>query len=91
MSEAEAASAAETTEDAEAQGFFGEADPRDRDEYALTSGPESPSAAQVTAESRLTTAQAHLDEIKANAKAGAASTTAEAKPPASRHQTRRGE
>jgi hypothetical protein len=69
MSDVEAATAAETVEEAEAKGFFGDADPRDRDEYALTSGPESPSAAQATAEARVAEAQAQLDEIKASASA----------------------
>jgi hypothetical protein len=64
MSEAEAASAAETTEEAQAKGFFGEADPRDRSEYALTSGPESPTAAQVNAEQKAAEAQALLDQLE---------------------------
>jgi hypothetical protein len=91
MSEADAATAAESTEDAEARGFVGDADPRDRDEYALTSGPESPSAAETQAEARVAEAQAHLDEIKANVQSrGAGAKEAHAEHKAAR-QTRRGE
>ena len=67
MSEAEAASAAETTEEAQAKGYFGEADPRDRNEYALTSGPESPSALDATLEAKKAEIEAQTEELAARA------------------------
>jgi hypothetical protein len=93
--EAAATAAPETPEETAARGFVGVADERDRDEYALTTGPDSPSAAQATLEAKLADIQAQLDEIKANVKARAEAAkgkvSAAAEGAKARVQTRRGE
>lgn len=84
MSEAEAASAAESAiEEAQAKGFFGEADPRDRDEYALTSGPESPSALEASLAAKQSEIEAQTEDLSARASG--------AKKKAPRQTTRRAE
>ena len=65
MTEGDAAAAAaesESVEEAEAKGYRGQADERDRDEYALTSGPESPSALETTLAGKKAEVDAQLDE-----------------------------
>ena len=81
MSEAEGASLADVTktvEEAEAQGFVGEADPRDRDEYALTSGPESPTALEASIEAKKAELEAQTETLTANTQDRAASAKAKA-------------
>lgn len=78
MSEAEAANAAETVEEVEAKGFFGEADPRDRNEYALTTGPESPSALEATLDAKKAELEAQTEELATRAQ-GAKTKASEAK------------
>jgi hypothetical protein len=71
MTEADAAaSAAEAAEEAEARGYVGDADPRDRDEYALTSGPDSPGL-EAQLEAKKAEIDAQLEEFKERAKARA--------------------
>jgi hypothetical protein len=71
MTDGEAATAdpVESAEEAEAQGYRGTADARDRDEYALTSGPESPSALESALEAKRAEVDAQLDELKEAAQA----------------------
>ena len=63
-------------EEAEAQGYRGTADERDRDEYALTSGPESPSALEARLGAAKAEVDAQLDELKERGQARAQSARA---------------
>jgi hypothetical protein len=71
MTDGEAATAdpVEAVEEDEARGYRGQADERDRDEYALTSGPESPSALESALEAKRAEVDAQLDELKEAAQA----------------------
>lgn len=75
MTEASAATAAEpeSVEEVEARGYVGQADERDRDEYALTTGPDSPDTLQATLEAKRAEIDAQLEELAARAKARAES------------------
>jgi hypothetical protein len=63
MTEAESPAA-----EAEEQGFFGETPDYDRDAYALTTGPDSPSSLEATLEAKQAELTAQLDDLKARAK-----------------------
>lgn len=67
------AAEAESVEEAEARGFRGQADERDRSEYALTTGPDSPDTLQATLEAKRADIDAQLDELAERAKARAES------------------
>jgi hypothetical protein len=81
MTEAQAATAAEpeSVEEVEARGYRGQADERDRSEYALTTGPDSPSALETTLDAKRADAAAQLDEFKARARERAESVKAKAR------------
>ena len=94
MSEAEAAAAVETesVEEAEARGYRGKADERDRSEYALTTGPESPDTLRVTLEAKKAEIDEQLAELEDRAKAKAESVKAragQAKSTAQEHRAER--
>ena len=74
MTEAESPAA-----EAEEQGFFGEAPDYDRDAYALTTGPDSPSSLKAALEAKRDELTAQLDELEARAKERASGAKAKAK------------
>jgi hypothetical protein len=74
MTEAESPAA-----EAEEQGFFGEAPDYDRDAYALTTGPDSPSSLKAALEAKRDELTAQLDELETRAKERASGAKAKAK------------
>ena len=85
MTEAESPAA-----EAEEQGFFGEAPDYDRDAYALTTGPDSPSSLEAALEAKQAELTAQLDDLKARAKERAAGAKTKAKAGHEERKTARG-